>query len=311
MGHFGVVALIADSGTLLVRRPRTSVGRRFRESAIFADEYKYLAAGTYIGTSIVDHVRRLFAFQRLGRYPVVINVAFAEKEYLAGWQSDARANFIALMAVVVLIGGLAGGLGVQIGRRKAAEEALARLALLDGLTSLANRRQFDTVLANEWRRSARDKTPLSLLMIDVDNFKAYNDRYGHQQGDAVLISIARTIASSIVRPGDLVARYGGEEFAVILPETDAVSALHVAERVRLAVVALGVPHAGAESGIASVSIGVADTIPVYADAASALVNAADTALYDAKRAGRNRSSVQLDIRDYSSSANSIVIPASA
>jgi len=294
VGRSGSIDLIADDGTLMVRKPRALIGHKIRNAWLFADAYKYDLAGSYIRPSIVDGVLRLFAFRRLDRYPLVLIVALAESEYLAEWRSDARANLVALALVIAMIGGLASGLGAQIDRRKRAEDALARLAMLDGLTGLANRRQFDFALEREWRRAARDQTPLALLMIDVDNFKAYNDCYGHQQGDAALISVARAIAASAVRPSDTAARYGGEEFAVILPVTTGSNAVIVAERVRRAIVELGVPHAAGTSPVASVSIGVASIVPTHLSDRSTLVEAADAELYKAKRTGRNRTSVMSD-----------------
>lgn len=177
-------------------------------------------------------------------------------------------------------------------RLAAASQELARQASSDGLTGLANRRRFDEALGQEWRRAARDMHPLSLLMIDVDHFKAYNDRYGHQQGDQCLRATTAAIAQSVRRPGDLVARYGGEEFAVVLADTDAAGAAEVAERVRAAIEDLGIEHAASTSaGRVTASIGIATCHPVHHDGRSqeeTLVAAADAALYGAKRAGRNR-----------------------
>jgi diguanylate cyclase (GGDEF)-like protein len=216
-----------------------------------------------------------------------------EKEYLADWGSSTRSSGIAVAIVVLLFCGLATVLGAQIGKRKQAEETLARLALFDGLTGLANRRHFDAVLEREWRNAARDQSPLALLLIDVDNFKSYNDLYGHQLGDKALIAIAQTIAANILRPTDLAARYGGEEFVVILPETDPVKAVIVAERIRNAVAALQLEHAAASgNGVATVSIGVSAIVPPHAGEGSALVDSADGALYEAKRTGRNRTSLR-------------------
>jgi len=294
VGHAGTIALISAEGTVLDRKPRAFIGRSLRSATLFAAPYRDQQQGTYVASSSVDGILRLFAFRRLDRYPLVVDVGLADSEYLAGWRSAAWASSSALAVVIAMIGGLAGGLGMQIGRRKCAEDALGRLALLDGLTELANRRHFDVVLEREWRRAARERTPLALLMIDVDDFKAYNDCYGHQPGDAALISIARAIAASIVRPSDLAARYGGEEFAVILPVTNASDALTVAERICGAIVALGIAHAGAAGGVASVSIGVASIVPPSSGERSMLVEAADAELYTAKRMGRNRTSVRLD-----------------
>jgi diguanylate cyclase (GGDEF)-like protein len=148
-------------------------------------------------------------------------------------------------------------------------------------------------------------------MIDVDNFKAFNDRYGHQSGDAVLTSIAQAVDAATLRPRDVAARYGGEEFAVVLPGIDAVSALHVAERIRLAVIELAIPHAGGAAHVASVSIGIATAAPMSFDDRTAIIEGADAALYEAKRLGRNRSCSSSAIAGRTQSAKSIVIPESA
>jgi diguanylate cyclase (GGDEF)-like protein len=158
----------------------------------------------------------------------------------------------------------------------------------DGLTGIANRRHFDVAMEKEIRRAKRSGTPLSLLMIDIDCFKAYNDHYGHQQGDDCLIKVAAALAQMLKRPFDMIARYGGEEFAVILPEMDAAQSLRMAEAMRLTIVNAQLPHAKAgHAEQITVSIGMATHTGTLGDAA-ALVGAADRALYDAKRAGRNR-----------------------
>ncbi|MGI4945062.1 MAG: diguanylate cyclase [Janthinobacterium lividum] len=177
-------------------------------------------------------------------------------------------------------------------RLAAASEELARQASSDGLTGIANRRRLDEALDLEWRRAARDLQPLSLLMIDVDCFKVYNDSHGHQQGDHVLRAVATAIAGSVQRPGDLVARYGGEEFAVLLADTDVFGASEVAEKMRAAIEDLGIEHSGnLSAGCVTASIGIATTYPEHQGlevSQETLVAAADTALYGAKRAGRNR-----------------------
>jgi diguanylate cyclase (GGDEF)-like protein/PAS domain S-box-containing protein len=183
--------------------------------------------------------------------------------------------------------------------RRAAEDQvavlnqeLARQANTDGLTGLANRRRFDEALDLEWRRGAREETPLSLLMIDVDRFKPYNDRHGHQGGDACLRAVAAAMAQVARRPADLTARYGGEEFAILLPGVDAQGAAALAARVLAAVRATGIAHEdNTPAGVATVSIGAATAIPSMAMEApglAALVAGVDAALYEAKRSGRNR-----------------------
>jgi diguanylate cyclase (GGDEF)-like protein len=173
---------------------------------------------------------------------------------------------------------------------KLAQLALEQLATRDGLTGLANRRCFDDTLHAEWSRAMRQQQPLSLLMVDVDNFKAYNDAYGHIGGDDCLKRIAIALAGEM-RANDLVARYGGEEFAVILPNQSLKGAAIVAERIRCRVEQLKVPSGISSSQNVTVSIGAATALPSYDADAGHLVAIADTALYRAKHMGRNRISL--------------------
>lgn len=174
--------------------------------------------------------------------------------------------------------------------QREAQDALEALAARDGLTGLANRRSFDAALATESRRCSRAGTPMSLLMVDVDHFKGFNDSYGHLGGDECLKLVARTIAAAVRRAGDVVARYGGEEFAVVLPGTGLDGAASIAERIRDAVEGLRVEHRSSAVGPhVTVSIGGA-TAPPGADP-DALLAMADQALYRSKRGGRNRASL--------------------
>ena len=170
---------------------------------------------------------------------------------------------------------------------KCAQVALEQLATRDGLTGLANRRCFDNTLYAEWQRALRQQQPLSLLMVDVDNFKQYNDAYGHLGGDECLQRIAKAVASEM-RTNDLVARYGGEEFAVILPNQSLKGAAIVAERIRCRVEQLHMPNLG---HVVTVSIGAATALAAPDNDSSQLVAAADSALYRAKHMGRNRISL--------------------
>lgn len=173
---------------------------------------------------------------------------------------------------------------------KQAQIALEQLATRDGLTGLANRRCFDDTLHAEWARAMRQKQPLSLLMVDVDNFKAYNDANGHLGGDECLKRIATAVASEM-RANDLVARYGGEEFAVILPNQSLKGAAIVAERIRARVEHLSLPNRFARGGRVTVSIGAATALASSDTEVSQLVAIADAALYRAKHMGRNRISL--------------------
>ena len=166
---------------------------------------------------------------------------------------------------------------------------LRHLSAIDELTGIANRRSFNKVLAQEWARAAREAIPLSLLMIDIDFFKAYNDHYGHQTGDECLRRVADALTNVARRPGDHVARYGGEEFAVILSHTGTQGAQTVAEALRAGVEGLNVRHARSPvHDRVTISLGVASTVPERRGSSDTLIAAADEVIYEAKRDGRNR-----------------------
>lgn len=172
---------------------------------------------------------------------------------------------------------------------EAANQQLQALSATDGLTGLANRRAFDQQWAEEWQRASRQGVPLAVAMLDVDQFKRYNDHYGHQAGDVCLRILAQTMANTVQRSGEMVARYGGEEFVIILPGLAGAEALAAMERIRAAVQELGLPHATAMvAGVVTISIGVASCVPQHGQDAASLVQAADAALYQAKHLGRNK-----------------------
>lgn len=196
--------------------------------------------------------------------------------------------------LIELVNAVATQLGSLIQRKKTetalkqANQELERLAALDGLTGVANRRQFDKILQQEWYRLKRDQLPLSLILCDVDYFKSYNDRYGHLEGDNCLRQVAAAISRASRRPADLVARYGGEEFAVILPNTTTEGALQVAELIRLEVEKLKISHALSQaSQYVSLSLGVSSIVPTGDRSKEELIEMSDRALYTAKQQGRN------------------------
>ena len=183
----------------------------------------------------------------------------------------------------------------EVTERKVAEQQLAEayeaaeaMAITDALTGLANRRHFDQCLAREWRRALRDRKPLSLLLIDADFFKDYNDTSGHLRGDICLKQIAQSAQDVVARPGDLVARFGGEEFAVILPNTETDGAMQMAHDLCTDLRSRRLPHSANPAGFVTISVGCATLIPQPGQHAVALIDCADQALYQAKRTGRNR-----------------------
>ncbi len=181
----------------------------------------------------------------------------------------------------------------DISERKLLEDRLSALAHTDGLTGLANRRAFDEVLAREWQKAAQSGAQLSLILLDVDRFKRFNDRYGHQVGDDCLRSIAHAVQSAVRSQIDTAARYGGEEIAAILPSIDSSDALIVAERLRQSIMDLRIPHAGNEEcgSVVTASIGLATALARNGGTIrmpEGLLMSADHALYKAKHEGRNR-----------------------
>ena len=237
-------------------------------------------SGSYTGLGALDGVPRLLVWCD-GTRPLVVLVGKPWSSILSLWRTEATRIGAILMGLISFVLGVTLFLAREIGRRALAEDKLEELAATDALTGLKNRRKFDAAIDAEWRRATRQKTPVALLMIDADHFKCYNDTFGHQAGDQMLVGIAICISDSVRRAGDCAARYGGEEFAVLLPGLSAVDALRVAETIRLKVQQW--------SDDTTVSIGIASLTPAAAMEWSVLVKAADKALYAAKANGRNRS----------------------
>jgi diguanylate cyclase (GGDEF)-like protein len=239
-------------------------------------------SGSYSGIASANHSPRLYVW-RDGTRPLVVLVGKPWADIYKLWRIEATriGSIMGTLAVFVL--GATLFLAHEISRRAAAEEKLEELATTDALTGLRNRRKFDAAIEIEWRRAARQKRPLALLMIDADHFKNFNDTYGHQAGDEVLIGIAICISDSVHRAGDCAARYGGEEFAVLLPDLSPQQAFVVAETIRLKI-----EQWCGEAATTTVSIGLASVVPDAKSEWTTMVRAADEALYAAKASGRNR-----------------------
>ena len=238
----------------------------------------FTADGAQIGSAIE---MLLLSFALADRY----NALRRENQQV---QSDAlRANteMIARLQTSELM--LENKVSERTAELQALNQKLEAMSTTDSLTGIANRRRFDAVLANEWERAKRLGQPLTVAMVDVDWFKKFNDRYGHQAGDECLRRVALTLSASIGRAGDLVARYGGEEFAFIAPTTDAEKAHNMAVRACETIDALTLPHVESAYGHVTISIGIASTVPRDGITADDLIGAADKALYSAKTEGRN------------------------
>jgi diguanylate cyclase (GGDEF)-like protein len=246
------------------------------------------AEGSYTADSTVDGVRRIFTYAHVPSTPLIAVVAPAVNDVFAEWRRRsliAGGLTLALGTVFVVVSWL---LAFTLQDKVAAQAELVRLAATDPLTGLSNRRILDSRLDEEWLRARRNGSPMSVLFVDVDYFKGFNDTYGHAAGDEVLAAVAECIDSVVRRPVDLVARYGGEEFAVVLPDTSAEGAANVAEKIRRKVQGMSLFYGESEHGTVTVSVGCATCLPAQGGSASGLMAAADAQLYAAKSAGRNR-----------------------
>ncbi|PRF40632.1 diguanylate cyclase [Burkholderia multivorans] len=289
LGPHGSISLIGTDGIMVMRQPYelNTIGRDISQAATFR-RFRSAPEGSFLERSSIDGVRRLYYFKTLPNLPLIVMVAEAEQDIYAAWHRRA----LTIGALVATFGAafiaLSVLLGAQLRRRMRAESELILLARTDGLTGLNNRRSFGEVLDREWRRARRVRSVFSMLFVDVDRFKAYNDTYGHQAGDDALAAVARCIGENIRRPADVAARYGGEEFVVLLPDTAENGAAQIAERIRIAINELGLEHVGSEFGRVTASIGLASWKPDQDVEPDAIIKAADEALYYAKATGRNK-----------------------
>jgi diguanylate cyclase (GGDEF)-like protein len=291
LGPQGMASIRRTDGTMIMRFPTRpdAIGRNMRGTAVDR-EVSRAPEGQFRAVSTVDGVERLYVFRHVAGSDFIVIVAPAVDDILQPWR---RRSILAGGAMLLFgVGSLAlsSMLSRELRARSRAERELRELATTDALTGVLNRRALTQALNQAWPRAQRAGTDLSLLFVDIDYFKRYNDTFGHQAGDAVLSTVARAIRQSIHRPDDQVARYGGEEFLVLLPDTSPDGALRVAESLRDAVHALDIPHSGSPHRQITVSVGVAthrsSASRRFADA-DALIQAADAALYHAKGAGRN------------------------
>jgi diguanylate cyclase (GGDEF)-like protein len=279
----GHISLVVDNGTLLVRSPAAFEGDGSRIGDLDTEREALSASGPdsldYMSPN--DHVRRVGSYSHIPHYPMFAVVAQDNREILREWRTEARTHAIVLTGVLIAIAVL----GFRVHK---ANRATRMQAFVDNLTGLANRRYLNQAMKLEFRRATRAGHPLSFVMIDLDLFKNFNDRYGHPAGDDCLRAVSKAIQDVIRRPGDIAARYGGEEMALLLPGTDLAGAVRIAQDAREAVSLLGLQHEGSRYGIVTLSAGVASCQPAIEPATwQSLIQAADDALYAAKAQGRN------------------------
>lgn len=293
LGKRGAISLIGTNGLMLMRQPYDPkiIGRDIRNASTFR-QFMSAREGSFSDTASIDGVRRLYVYRHLDNLPLIIMVAEAESEIYAAWYERAIPVGTAMVLLAAGFVGLSLLLDVQLRKRYRAETELKALARTDGLTGLDNRRMLDDTLAREWRRAARSQHALSLLFVDVDLFKRYNDTQGHQAGDDALAAVGRCIAGCLRRPADYAARYGGEEFVVILPDVASEGAAAIAESIRASIQDLDIRHPDSESGQLTASIGVTTCFPAWGGSVQAALKLADEALYRAKASGRNKVVVQ-------------------
>jgi diguanylate cyclase (GGDEF)-like protein len=304
MGANGLINLATLSGHIMVRKPfrDSDVGLNISTGEVFALLKPDVNSGTATIKSFIDGVERVIGFRRINGYPLVVIAAFDRNEILADWRSESLASLI-ISSVLLLILSFIGYrliklMSQQIQAQRElqasqknyieANKALGLMALEDGLTKIANRRQFDLFIEAEINRKKRKLDGTALIMIDIDFFKLYNDHYGHVRGDECLKTVAAIIKTHVNRAGDLAARYGGEEFAIVLTNTDYVGAFLLAEKIRLELEQNKIEHIKSPLGVVTISIGISTLAEEKADTPENVVDTADKALYIAKSNGRNR-----------------------
>ncbi|GAB7529294.1 diguanylate cyclase [Pseudomonas sp. 3A(2025)] len=305
----GVIFIARYNGELLARRPTIDglMTTNISKGEIFS---KYLPArpnGIVFVTSVIDHIERLYAYRSVHGLPLVIAAGLSSTSVYAPWWGYVVRSFMItglMIAALLILGYLIWRQIQQLltaqGKLSAAHHELEQIAHTDGLTGIANRRRFDTALAQAWARSQLRSMSLGIILLDIDWFKQYNDRYGHLQGDECLKRVAALIRDQLTLPGVqhqsyLAARYGGEEFVVLLPDTDLDVATGVAERIRAAIAADRLEHAASPFGTVTISAGVVSTRSTAAETPADLLARADSFLYEAKRQGRNRVCQRLSV----------------
>ena len=286
LGANSNITLSRNDGMVLMRWPYKEefIGMNISHAALF-EHLTRSRAGRFETYAATDGLHRLIVYTQIGNLPLAIGVGQSTDDIYARWRQYAVVIGLMIAALCAMTVFLALYLTSELKRRRDAEANLAVLAMTDGLTASSNRRHFNETLDREWRRAMRAKAPVTLIMLDADLFKSYNDVHGHQAGDKLLQTISAAITGTIRRGTDFGARYGGDEFAILLPGAPLCDAERIAEKIRYRFTALCQHDQVAPSGL---SIGVASVTPEVDEHYSELVGRADIALYRAKDLGRNR-----------------------
>lgn len=292
-----VLSLVRLDGSVLLRL-ESGVFRHsgdFSRSPVF-QALRQAGSGDYVGRSSIDQIERLYSFTRLGDFPLLLTIGIPIVSVYGDWAQKSLLVLTALGLISTVLVALCLLLSRELTRRSVAEAKLLganaeleRLSTTDALTGLGNRRLFDECLARETRRALRTGKPLFLVIVDVDHFKLFNDRYGHPRGDDALRTVAAVLRAATRRPGDTAYRIGGEEFGLILGETDRRGAAGVMAAIRRELEARAMSHASSPKGRLTVSQGAAQ---IFGEDEAAAIARADQALYRAKRDGRDRAYVQ-------------------
>ena len=297
-----------DDGNAIIRyaqghQDMDVMGTRFSSENLARLEKSHAQSGVYVSSFSADHIERIYYYQRIKGRPMNLVVGISVKDALAEWQMQSNKSWLVTGSFLLVI--LLAGYLIYHSRQRQIQAfakmqymqvqleqsnlELERLSTTDGLTGLSNRRKFDEVGPHEWMRAMRNREPLAVAMLDVDFFKIYNDRYGHQAGDQCLARIAGALSKGLRDGSDFIARYGGEEFVILLPGQNAHDAYEVLERLRADIEALAIPHEGSTAAsVITFSAGYAAVIPEPGITLENLLEQADQSLYAAKRRGKNQ-----------------------
>lgn len=293
----GALVLALRSGIILVRRPfiPSIVGKSLADSAIFKRFLPLSNEGIAEVKAVVDDTERVYGYRALTTYPLVVEAGLSRESIIAPWRWDLfKTGFVLFFLIsaftvfgLIVLNQLRQRMVMEKALR-VAHQSMRDMALTDSLTGLGNRRRLDSALVDEILLAKRQRSHLSLIMLDVDYFKRYNDTYGHAAGDDCLSAVGEAIARAVKRPGDLAVRYGGEEFAVLLPNTDSLGAAVVAKDILDAIRSLKIEHSAHPQGYVTASAGIAGSQPCEQPVTpSLLITSADKMLYTAKQNGRD------------------------